>query len=197
MGMTCACQDLRSENEALKRQVAALEIFRALAYRDALTGLWNRRYFEERVDEELSRARRNRSHAFSILMIDVNGLKRINDRFGHAAGDEHIAAAARFLVETLRGHDVVCRIGGDEFAVILPEVSTPEVSGLIQRLRVALDSANRGRERAVGLSFGAATWWADGNTRDELMHAADQAMYRDKTRQQEPIRAIGRRLQVG
>ena len=98
--------ELQRENAKLRRAVAELESYRKLAYRDALTGLWNRRYFEERLSQEQSLARRKTSRRYSLMVLDLNDLKRINDVEGHAAGDEAIKRAAAFLKTRLREHDV-------------------------------------------------------------------------------------------
>ena len=94
--------DLQRENAKLRRAVAELESYRSLAYRDALTGLWNRRYFEERLSQEQSLARRKASRRFSLMVLDLNDLKRINDIEGHAAGDQAIKRAGAFLRSRLR-----------------------------------------------------------------------------------------------
>jgi PleD family two-component response regulator len=93
--------DLMRENANLRRMLAKLQGFRSLAYRDALTGLWNRRYFDERISEELSRAGRDDKRRFSIMAVDVNDLKNINDSEGHAGGDRAIKWVANFLKDTL------------------------------------------------------------------------------------------------
>lgn len=194
-GVPASCrsrEELEEENEALRREIAELQTFRTLAYRDALTGLWNRRYFDERLAEELGRARRSGNAPFSILLIDVNDLKRINDQRGHQAGDEALAAVATFLRATLRAHDVCCRTGGDEFAVLLPGASQRDCAGIVQRLRRELAAAQgrrgtrgtlAGAPLPVGLAFGAATCPDQGNTPADMVAHADEVMYRDKRRQ--------------
>jgi len=113
-------KDLLRENADLRHELTRLEAYRTLAYRDELTGLWNRRYFTERLTEELSRARRQPRRHFGIMMVDVNDLKAINDAHGHAEGDLVLRWVAEFLERLLRTHDVLCRVGGDEFAVLFP-----------------------------------------------------------------------------
>lgn len=186
-----AIEALRQENEELRREIAALEGYRTLAYRDALTGLWNRRYFDERFAEELSRSLRSGKLGFSLLIVDVNDLKRINDQLGHQAGDETIGWVGAFLRGAFRNHDVCCRTGGDEFAIILPDTGPTECAAIVQRLRARLAAANvAGDEapaqtigRAIGLSFGTASCPDDGKTVAALLELADEAMYRDKRRQ--------------
>ena len=173
---------LRIENDALRAQIAELESFRQLAYRDALTGLWNRRYFDERVEEQAARAERNPRDIFSVVVADMDGLKVINDVLGHAAGDESIVWCAAFIENTLRSHEVCCRIGGDEFAVILPGAEAAECNAVIERLRKALDSARGRHPHATNVSFGGATWSHDAGNVAELIAIADRKMYKDKSR---------------
>ncbi len=175
--------ELMRENASLRRMLAKLQGFRTLAYRDALTGVWNRRYFDERLSEELSRAGRDEQRRFSIMAVDVNDLKRINDTEGHAGGDRAIKWVANFLKDTLRSHDVCCRTGGDEFTVIFPELGGQDCAPLIARVRQQLEAANANRDKPIGLSFGTSSYPDDGTSLRELMDGADAAMYRDKRAQ--------------
>jgi diguanylate cyclase (GGDEF)-like protein len=177
--------ELTRENAALRRRLIELEEFRTLAYKDALTGLWNRRYFDERLAEELDRARRVRGRHLSIMAIDVNDMKRVNDTGGHAEGDRALRTVAAFLRSHLRLHDICCRIGGDEFAVILPEVGSDGAATLNSRLRQQLGWETGDGVLAVGLSVGTASLGGDISDGDELLHAADRAMYQDKRRQKD------------
>jgi diguanylate cyclase (GGDEF)-like protein len=146
---------LSRQNAALRREVAKLQVFRSMAYRDPLTGLWNRRYFEERLAEEKSRSERAGSgRRFSVLVIDINDFKRINDEHGHPVGDELLKWAGEFLETHLRTHDVACRTGGDEFSVLLPDTTSEDVARLITRLRELLAVANRSRVARLGLDDG-------------------------------------------
>jgi diguanylate cyclase (GGDEF)-like protein len=182
---------LARENAALRREVTRLHVFRSLAYRDPLTGLWNRRYFEERLAEEESRSQRaGSSRRFSVLVVDINDFKAINDQHGHPVGDQLLKWAGEFLHTHLRTHDVACRTGGDEFAVLLPDVSGEDAARLVARLRDQLAVANRGREIPLGMSLGTATWPDAGATRDDLIAHADEEMYADKRRQKAAAQAI-------
>ena len=174
---------LSRENAALRREVGKLQVFRSMAYRDPLTGLWNRRYFEERLAEEESRSERAGARRFSVLVIDLNDFKTINDQHGHPMGDALLKWAGQFLQTHLRTHDVACRTGGDEFAVLLPDVSSEDAARLVARLRDQLVVANRGREIPLGMSLGTATWPDAGTTTAELVAHADEEMYADKRRQ--------------
>src|SRR5882672_10125502 len=104
----------------LRKEVSRLHVYRAMAYRDPLTGLWNRRYFEERLKEEASRSERaGSSRKFSVLVVDINDFKGVNDTHGHQMGDRLLKWVGVFLTDHLRTHDVPCRTGGDEFTVLL------------------------------------------------------------------------------
>jgi len=180
---------LTRQNASLKREIARLEVYRAMAYRDPLTGLWNRRYCEERLGEELSRCRRSKDAArFSVLLIDINDFKAINDLQGHAAGDEALRWAGEFLIGHLRTHDVACRTGGDEFTVILPDLSEADCALVISRLREELRAANLLREIPVGMSIGSASWQGTADSAERMLMVADETMYADKRAQREESR---------
>jgi diguanylate cyclase (GGDEF)-like protein len=182
---------LSKQNAALKRAVARLEVYRAMAYRDPLTGLWNRRYFEERLNEELSRSTRaGLSRRFSVMVLDLNDFKATNDRHGHLVGDTVLRDVGEFLVTHLRQHDVACRTGGDEFSVLLPDLSADDCGHLIARLRRGLETANAARRIPIALSLGTASWPEAGDTVDVLMSRADEAMYADKHRQHRTPRKV-------
>jgi diguanylate cyclase (GGDEF)-like protein len=184
---------LARENAALRREVSKLQVFRALAYRDPLTGLWNRRYFEERLGEEQSRSERaGAGRRFSVLVVDINDFKTINDQHGHPVGDQLLKWAGDFLHTHLRTHDVACRTGGDEFSVLLPDVSGEDAARLVARLREQLAIANRGREIPLGMSLGTATWPEAGTTTAELIAHADEEMYADKRRQKAAAAAVAK-----
>jgi diguanylate cyclase (GGDEF)-like protein len=172
-----------------------LQVYRAMAYRDPLTGLWNRRYFEERLNEELSRSQRaGMSRRFSVMVLDLNNFKATNDRHGHPVGDTVLKDVGEFLVTHLRQHDVACRTGGDEFSVLLPDLPADDSGHLVDRLRGGLETANTTRRIPISLSIGTASWPEAGDTADALLTRADEAMYADKHRQRaRKIPAAGRR----
>jgi len=172
---------LTRENASLRREIARLEVYRAMAYRDPLTGLWNRRYYEDRLQEELSRSRRaGPQRRFSLMAIDLDDFKLVNDVHGHAAGDLVLKEVGEFLIAHLRNHDIACRTGGDEFSIILPDLSAADCGSLVERLRGARAAANLGQTIPVSLSFGTASWPEAGDAMDELRARADEAMYADK-----------------
>jgi len=175
---------LEKQNARLKRDLARLRIYRDMAYRDPLTGLWNRRYFEERLKEEFSRAERaGLGRCFSVVIVDLNGFKAINDQFGHLVGDELLKWVGEFLTGHLRTHDVACRTGGDEFMLLLPDLSATDAGQVIARLRQQLTQANQTRVVPVSLSIGSASWPEVSASRDQLLTTADAAMYADKRAQ--------------
>jgi len=198
-GAQSSIDRLRRENATLRRTLARLMAFRAMAYRDPLTGLRNRRYFDERLAEEVERAHRNFGGGPSVLAIDINCFKQINDLEGHRAGDEVLKWVAAFLESTTRSYDICCRTGGDEFMAILPATGEEGCARLIQRLRDKLSRANRKLGRSLGLSIGAASWTGAGTTVEALVAAADIAMYLDKRRQKARRRlsAVPRPERVG
>ena len=183
---------LSRQNAVLRKEIARLQAYRAMAYRDPLTALWNRRYFEERLKEEISRSQRaGSSRKFSVLVVDLNEFKEINDTHGHQTGDRLLQWVGTFLTDHLRTHDVPCRTGGDEFAVLLPDLSEEDCGRIIHRLRDQLAVANEGRDIPVRLSLGTASWPAGGATAEALIAQADEAMYVDKRSQKAAQRDSG------
>jgi diguanylate cyclase (GGDEF)-like protein len=168
---------LVAEVVRLRRENARLA---ALAYRDELTGLRNRRHFSERLPEEVSRVRRH-GGALSVILIDVNDFKPLNDSWGHAAGDEALVRIARLLMNSTRIEDVCCRLGGDEFAVLLPDTGETHCDAMVERMReqmLSLEDVGLGRN---GIAIGTATWRPE-DEKDSFLRRADEAMYADKRR---------------
>jgi diguanylate cyclase (GGDEF)-like protein len=157
-----------------------LDRVRQLAYRDGLTGIFNRRFFEMRILEELERARRHHL-ALAIMMIDLDGFKSLNDEFGHLLGDEALRQMAAIFSEQMRKADVVCRFGGDEFAVLLPETNGQNALRAAEKLRRTVAGwAFPGVPRPMTVSVGIACFPEHGGSRDELIKSADDALYRAK-----------------
>jgi diguanylate cyclase (GGDEF)-like protein len=145
-----------------------------LAARDKLTGLYNRRLFEEQFDAAVARSLRN-GEELSLLVVDLDGLKRINDLGGHPAGDEALRALGDSLLATVRAGDVACRLGGDEFAVILPGATTADAIRVAERAQEALIA--RG---PYSFSGGVARASANLGSIYDLYRSADIAAYRAK-----------------
>ena len=186
--------DLQRENESLRREIAKLEDLRALTYRDSLTGLWNRRYFAERLGSELSRARRAPGRPFTVLILDVNDFHLINKSHGPGEGDLVLRWVAEFLEKSVRAHDVCCRIEADEFAVILPDMGRASCQFLVQRLRDKLATLSVRAPFFFWLSMGTASYPEQGTTFDALVRVAEEGRIEDK-RAKAPGSQVG--LQAG
>jgi diguanylate cyclase (GGDEF)-like protein len=178
----------RGALSALSRQVVAqLELRRAVAELerqaliDSLTGVWNRRAFERRLAEEWASHRRD-GKPLSLLMLDIDHFKHINDDFGHPAGDLMLRQVARLAGAPLRVSDMLARHGGEEFAVILPRVGPGAACTTAERLRAAIE-AGPWPYRAVTVSIGVATAFADAaSDASVLVSHADEALYVAKQR---------------
>jgi diguanylate cyclase (GGDEF)-like protein len=156
---------------------------RALADRDPLTGFYNHRYLHERFGQEALRARRAR-RPLSLLMLDLDDFKLVNDTFGHLFGDDVLRWTADLIRRTVRGSDVPARYGGDEFAILLPDAGAQEAALTADRLVAAFaESAFASGSRLpvpVAIAIGAATFPTDGRTAAELIAVADAGLYRMK-----------------
>ncbi len=178
---------LRSINARLLREIAALKEREAhalrLADRDGLTGLYNRRRMSELVGVAIGEAERH-GHQLGMLFLDLDGFKRINDRHGHAAGDELLTVVAgRVAARARSGDDVVCRYGGDEFLVVLPRIPGREAAlevAATLAARVALPCRVAGEELRVTAAIGVSVFPEDGRSAAELLERADAEMYRMK-----------------
>ena len=158
------------------------EQLREQALHDPLTGLYNRRYLGEFFEREQSRALRDRL-PLALALIDLDHFKQLNDSHGHLVGDEVLRAVAKHLEMNLRSTDAVFRIGGEEFLLILPGVDAAEASQRVESLREQLASVRlptRAGALQVTLSAGLALWPEHGHALDELLQAADAALYEAK-----------------
>jgi diguanylate cyclase (GGDEF)-like protein len=157
----------------------ALEHAERLAITDALTGLFNARYFNTRLHEEIARAQRY-THTVALSIVDSDALKRVNDQLGHAAGNQLLVDLARTIREHVRASDLVARFGGDEFVILQPQADLGSALAIAERIRAAAHAASdaAGVERSV--SVGVAMYPASADTADGLFKAADDALYRAK-----------------
>src|ERR1700691_1025425 len=148
---------------------------------DALTGLYNRRLFDEYCDKELNRAKRY-GHQLAIVILDLHKLKEVNDRHGHLQGDQVLQLAATTLRKTMRASDFAFRIGGDEFALLLPQTDPEQAVTLCRRIRTQYETDIRPLKMDIGvtLDFGVAVHPHDGETKSALMNLADQRLYQLK-----------------
>jgi diguanylate cyclase (GGDEF)-like protein len=180
--------------------IRRVELERAVIQRqaetDQLTGIYNRRYFESSLDQEIERARRYGSQ-LSLLIIDVDNFKLLNDHHGHLVGDRLLFQLTRECESCLRTSDVFCRYGGDEFVIIAPETPATAAMALARRMRqkigdMGLDSSLE----TLAISIGIAIWEEGFKTKDDIIAAADSALYQAKSagRNRECLYSSGRQL---
>lgn len=164
-------------------RVDHLQELRSMAFVDELTQAYNRNYWMERFREELARAQRS-CKPLSIILFDVDDFKACNDRFGHAVGDKVLAWIARTIRQSARNFDNVCRFGGEEFTVLLPEVDQRRAIAIAERIRRNVDirSARSTQEGMIPMTIsgGVATFPSNSTTPEGLLEVADQSMYRAK-----------------
>ena len=192
------CRDANSCMDESKRQLAVTvaehmtlalsnlllrETLHHQSIRDALTGLYNRRYLEEALEREIYRAARHQ-HSLGIIMLDVDHFKRFNDEFGHDAGDALLREMGTFLKTKSRQTDIACRYGGEEFFVILPETSLAAAAQKAEQLREKFKSLNIMHQgqllRRATISLGVAAFPEHGTTVQILIQMADKALYQAK-----------------
>jgi len=189
----------RQKNVALERAYSShLEglsrRLRHLAYRDSLTDFYNHRYFQEQLAHEVERAQRY-GQPLSVLMLDVDRFKEVNDTYGHMMGDTLLTYLAQVIKARLRSSDVAARYGGDEFAVILPETDQTKAIAVAEKLSTAVCADRRWQgalleKLGVGISCGVATFPDDGRTPDDLLVSADRRLYAAKERRRQPRRPL-------
>jgi diguanylate cyclase (GGDEF)-like protein len=172
-GLTVAAHAIRTQVDDL---VARLQ---ETARTDTLTGMPNRRAFDERLGLEIDRAART-GDPLALLLGDIDRFKALNDRFGHAEGDAALASLGRILMSECRAIDTPARIGGEEFAVLLPSTDAAAALTTANRLRRAISRIHDGAGQPLTISFGVAEHPGDGATAGDLMRAADNALYAAK-----------------
>ncbi|MFV9675382.1 MAG: diguanylate cyclase [Anaerolineales bacterium] len=171
----------------VKENKRLFEEIQRLAVTDSLTGLYNRHKMQDSLETEVERAKRY-SRPLSIIMIDMDKLKVINDTSGHAAGDEALKLVARSIQRSIRKVDLGTRFGGDEFVVLLPEADREEAAAVAKRIREAI-LAVEFESGKLSVSMGVVQWHSGFETSKDFVHAADEAMYLAK-------RSDGERLHV-
>ena len=177
-------RELEEANERLRQKNAMLQ---ELAVRDGLTGLFNQRYLTNHLELEMARSRRY-DRPFSVLFVDIDNFKQINDRYGHPVGDQVLCQLADLLVDGstgLRRSDVSARCGGDEFCLVLPETGVDGGQVKAERLREEVAGANwkisvESDALQVTASFGVAGFPKHGGSATAILSAADSALYRAK-----------------
>ena len=183
-----AQEALAQANEGLKARLTEIGILqeqlRERAIRDPLTNLFNRRNLEETLDQELAKADR-KAYPVSLIMMDIDHFKCINDTYGHKAGDQALQSLADFIRSRIRSSDSACRFGGDEFVIVMPETSVRSAYDRAEDFRRGVQSlqlADIGMPGNLTVSIGIATYPDHGATKEDLLRAADQAMYLAKSR---------------
>ncbi|MDD3354012.1 sensor domain-containing diguanylate cyclase [Zoogloea sp.] len=179
-------RDLLAANEELERRFHEIddlhEQLREQANRDPLTGLYNRRYLDSTLERELARCKRD-GHSLSVLLIDIDHFKRINDTYGHPAGDEILIRLAHLMGGMARSGDVVCRYGGEEFLLLMPAMPLEAALERAESLRQAfggLEVPFGDFRLQASLSIGVAAYPGHGTSAESLIHHADDALYRAK-----------------
>ncbi len=158
---------------------------------DSLTGLYNRRLFDEYFEKELNRAKRY-SHQLAVVILDLHRLKEVNDQYGHLQGDQILQLAAATFRKTLRSSDFAFRIGGDELALLLPQTDSEQAITLSRRVRAQYEADLHPLNLHVGvtLDFGAAVFPEDGDKKNELLEVADKRLYQLKAASRATSRVV-------
>src|SRR5438067_11403170 len=185
--LDAAYKELESTNAKLKET----------SFKDEVTGLYNRRFFSLRLEEEMSRFRRF-NHPVSVVLLDIDGFKNVNDEFGHAVGDETLRDLGQILMKHSRGINVVARFGGDEFTILLVETPKAGAQLYAERIRQVVATFPFSHGKQVTASFGVASLPDDEvASSDDLFRAADEALYAAKRAGKNQVVAAKPRQQVG
>ena len=187
--------DLQQANDVLRNRLGEIQALQAQlqehANRDPLTGLYNRRYLQTTLERELARCERE-GKPLSLMIIDIDHFKRINDKFGHNAGDQVLRQLGFMLNVGARQEDVPCRYGGEEFVVLFPNMSTETALKRGEQLRAAFEQmvvASANGPVATTISMGVSSFPTHGASMDELTHCADLALYTVKRNGRNGVRA--------
>jgi diguanylate cyclase (GGDEF)-like protein len=175
-------QDYAGRFEAINEELRNANLrLRELSLTDELTEVGNRRNFDVRMREEINRSTRF-GHAFSLLMLDIDAFKKFNDEFGHPQGDAVLRGLGALMRSLSREGDVPCRVGGEEFAFILPETGKGDARAFAERMRRGVEASIKAPDgkRPITISIGLAAFPEDGKTPEDLVRAADEALYESK-----------------
>ena len=183
----------RNRANSLEQTVSDL---RATSVTDWLTGLKNHGYFFDRLTAELERARRY-DRSVSVAVVDIDDFKTVNDTFGHSMGDAVLRRVGEILRSQIRETDLACRIGGEEFGVLMPETGTVGAAQAAERIRQAIASVEMPGVGTVHVSIGVAVFPDQAGSRDQLFEAADRALYRAKRDGKNQVRVVGDYPAVG
>jgi len=168
-------RELNEKNRELEKKITEVEY---LSVTDSLTGIYNRRMFEIMMDKEVSRAKRY-THALSLVIVDIDYFKKVNDKFGHKVGDKILNKLSLFIKNRLRGNDFLSRWGGEEFAIILPETNVEQSIEVCEKLRQCINQIEFEDELFISCSFGT-TEYKLGESIDNFFLRADKALYKAK-----------------
>jgi diguanylate cyclase (GGDEF)-like protein len=183
---------VRTVSDQLAIAISHARLYRQVrtqAMTDALTGLYNHRYFQERLDREIKMADR-KNESLSLILLDLDHLKRINDTHGHRAGDATLCHVAGILQSTVRDIDICARYGGEEFVIILPQCERDAAFQVAERVREAIALKPSPRVGAVTASIGFVTYPAPARSKEEMIEMADRAMYLAKGAGRNRVRTL-------
>jgi len=190
---------VKTVSDQLSVAISHARLFRQVqtqAMTDALTGLFNHGYFQERLDRETKLADRNNDQV-SLILLDLDHLKHINDTHGHRTGDAALCHVASIMKATVREVDVCARYGGEEFVVILPQCDRASAIEVAERLRQSISSRPFGIAEQVTASIGVATYPSGAKNKEELIEMADRAMYLAKAAGRNRVRTLAHRSYSG
>jgi len=164
-------------------KVALQQALSRFSYEDALTGLHNRRYLDEMLDREIARGQRSGA-SIALVMCDIDHFKKLNDRYGHAAGDRVLQVVAQQIRAAFRSSDIICRYGGEEFVIVMPESQLDDARARAEQLRIDIAASHITFDDInisnITLSAGVSARYADDTTADILLRTADKALYQAK-----------------
>ncbi|MEK6537574.1 MAG: sensor domain-containing diguanylate cyclase, partial [Nitrospirota bacterium] len=168
---------------------------RKISITDPLTSLLNRRYFEERISEEMERSKRHRQ-PFSLIILDIDDFKVLNDSYGHLCGDEILKTTTNVIRRCVRVIDIAARYGGEEFAIILPTTDKDDAGIIAERIRSEIAGTvclikDAGKKLSITVSLGIASFPDDASTITELINNADRALYSAKNQGKNRVVSFG------